>query len=65
MTDNERARAMVLLASVELNLSELHSIDGWWESIGPEKRHELLEFQGDVRAYQHSAQNRVCQPLTD
>lgn len=57
MNANERARAMVLLAAVELNLYELQSIDSWWGSIGPLKRHEMLVFQGDVRAYQHEMQN--------
>jgi hypothetical protein len=48
---------MCALAAIELNLSELHGIEGWWGSVGPGRRHELLEFQGRVRAYQRELQN--------
>jgi len=64
MKDADRWRAMVLLSAVELNLSELHSIDSWWGSIGPGSRHRLLEFQGEVRAYQHELQNLQTGKLT-
>jgi hypothetical protein len=53
---------MCALAAVELNMSELHGIDGWWESLSGENRHEWLEFQGVVRAYQHELQNPVLSP---
>jgi hypothetical protein len=62
MKDAERARAMCALAAVELNMSELHGIDGWWESLSSENRHDWLEFQGVVRAYQHELQNPVLSP---
>ena len=64
MKDTERARAMCALAAVEVNLSELHGIEGWWGSLGPENRHRVLEFQGEVRAYQHELQNLRIGKLT-
>jgi hypothetical protein len=59
MKDVERARIMCALAAVELNMSECHSIEGWWEGLSEENRHEWLEFQGQVRAYQHGLQNLI------
>jgi hypothetical protein len=48
---------MCALAAVEINLSELRWIEGWWDSVCPEGRHRLLVFQGEIRAYQHELQN--------
>ena len=62
MKDGERARIMVALAAVELNLSECCQVEGWWNSLSPGRRHEWLEFQADVRAYQHDVQNVVVVP---
>lgn len=56
---------MCALAAVELNMSELHGLEEWWDSIGPERRHAWLEFQGDVRAYQHELQNPSRLPLDE
>ena len=61
MTETVRASAMCALAAVEINLSELQEIKGWWEGIGAADRYRLREFQATVREYQHSLQSP---PLT-
>jgi hypothetical protein len=55
--DSERARSMCALAAVEINMSELRDIEGFWDLLGPDGRHVWLEELAKVRAYQHALQN--------
>lgn len=42
------------MAAIEINMVELEQIAGWWNSVGPERRHAWLEFLADVRMYQQT-----------
>lgn len=63
MKDGERARAMCVLAAIELNMSEAMAIEGWWKTIAPEDQAVWRRFQAWVRVLQHRAQNSLPEEL--
>jgi hypothetical protein len=57
VSDAEKARVMCCLAAIEVNMTECREVVGWWFQLGPGARHVWLEWQSQIRFYQHAVQN--------
>jgi hypothetical protein len=51
LTPVEVKQVRTLLESAELSLTELSTVEQWWDGLSADRRHGFLEFVLDLRMY--------------